>query len=414
LCGAIPPHSSISHSMSYESAARANSCYFDPTRNANPLPPPPCPFSPSSKSCFEPVVRKSFASTAVGRGAGQAIFRRQSSVAMSDTSWNDLEKVASVDEDDMSNCSYHSMVDNDNHHEAREDIIDIPNNTYYNQQLPNHSVNQHQLSFSYSNEQHEHSSIMPLPYEQRKQKNQALLDNSNNNVQEAFNCPISPQRKKITVSSVLTTSTQDHRDNKAITNAVFNWTKEDDETLIILMKRRRGPVKDWNAIARDHNKGKNGKECNERWVRYLKPGVKKGQWKPAEDIIVVKAVTSSNEQPFTKWSELSAKLPGRAGKQIRDRWVNYLNPAIHHLPFTREDDVKLQKGHAALGKRWAEISLKFFNGSRSENQIKNRWYSASFKKFIMKEYGNTTAYDKVGAPQQSSTSSSSPGPTSDK
>ena len=104
----------------------------------------------------------------------------------------------------------------------------------------------------------------------------------------------------------------------------------------------------------------------------------------------------------------------RAGKQIRDRWVNYLNPAIHHLPFTREDDVKLHKGHAALGKRWAEISLKFFNGSRSENQIKNRWYSASFKKFIMKEYGNTTAYDKVGAPQQSSTSSSSPGPTSDK
>ena len=306
----MPPHSSISHSMSYESAARTNSCYFDATRNANPLPPPPCPFSPSSKSCFEPVVRKSFASAEGGRGAGKAIFRRQSSVAMSDTSWNDLEKVASVDEDDMSNCSYHSMVDNDNHHEAREDIIDIPNNTYYNQQLPNYSVNQHQLSFSYSNEQHEHSSIMPLPYEQRKQKNRALLDNSNINVQEAFNCPISPQRKKITVSSVLTTSTQDHRDNKAITNAVFNWTKEDDETLIILMKRRRGPVKDWNAIARDHNKGKNGKECNERWVRYLKPGVKKGQWKAAEDVIVVKAVTSSNEQPFTKWSELSAKLPG--------------------------------------------------------------------------------------------------------
>lgn len=129
------------------------------------------------------------------------------------------------------------------------------------------------------------------------------------------------------------------------------------------------------------------KECHERWIRYLKPGVRKGQWTDHEDAIVIEAVSNSSEQPFTRWSDLAQRLPGRVGKQIRDRWVNHLNPDINHLPFSREDDLLLWDGHKKLGKRWVEISTKFFNSSRSENHIKNRWYSASFKKFISNEFG---------------------------
>lgn len=91
--------------------------------------------------------------------------------------------------------------------------------------------------------------------------------------------------------------------------------------------------------------------------------------------------------PFTQWADLAPQLPGRTGKQIRDRWVNYLNPAINHLPFSREDDLRLWQGHKELGKRWVEISVKIFHSTRSENHIKNRWYSAAFKKFIAKEFG---------------------------
>ena len=98
-------------------------------------------------------------------------------------------------------------------------------------------------------------------------------------------------------------------------------------------------------------------------------------------------VSNSSEQPFTRWSDLAQRLPGRVGKQIRDRWVNHLNPAINHLPFSREDDMKLWNGHKKLGKRWVEIATKCFNSTRSENHIKNRWYSASFKKFITNEFG---------------------------
>ena len=53
--------------------------------------------------------------------------------------------------------------------------------------------------------------------------------------------------------------------------------------------------------------------------------------------MVMEAVRNSVEDPFTRWSDLAQKLPGRVGKQVRDRWVNHLNPAINHLPFNRED-----------------------------------------------------------------------------
>lgn len=169
-------------------------------------------------------------------------------------------------------------------------------------------------------------------------------------------------------------------------SGVFSWSKDDDSRLSEIMKKYKNP-RDWEPIAKEHGRGKTAKECHERWIRYLKPGVRKGQWTDQEDAIVIEAVTTSTEQPFTRWSDLAQQLPGRVGKQIRDRWVNHLNPHINHLPFSREDDLNLWNGHQKLGKRWVEIATKFFNSTRSENHIKNRWYSASFKKFIANEFG---------------------------
>jgi hypothetical protein len=179
----------------------------------------------------------------------------------------------------------------------------------------------------------------------------------------------------------------------------FVWSKEEDMRLTEIMKKFKNP-RDWEPIAKEHGCNRSAKECHERWIRYLKPGVRKGQWTDHEDAIVVEAVSNSSEQPFTRWSDLAQRLPGRVGKQIRDRWVNHLNPAINHLPFSREDDLLLWEGHKKLGKRWVEISTKYFNSTRSENHIKNRWYSASFKKFITNEFGA----DAMGKKKETPTS----------
>lgn len=170
-----------------------------------------------------------------------------------------------------------------------------------------------------------------------------------------------------------------------------------------IVKKFRNP-RDWEPVAKELGRKRTAKECHERWIRYLKPGVRKGQWTDQEDAIVMEAVTNSKEQPFTRWSDLAQRLPGRVGKQIRDRWVNHLNPNINHLPFSREDDLLLWEGHKKLGKRWVEIATSFFQSTRSENHIKNRWYSASFKKFIANEFGpNAYHGSKPGRPQKKDT-----------
>ena len=63
-----------------------------------------------------------------------------------------------------------------------------------------------------------------------------------------------------------------------------------------------------------------------------------GAFSEEEDAIIKEYVMNSVEKPFTSWSVLAkSKLEGRAGKQVRDRWVNHLNPALNKLPFNRED-----------------------------------------------------------------------------
>ena len=116
---------------------------------------------------------------------------------------------------------------------------------------------------------------------------------------------------------------------------------------------------------------------------------KNPRWTDQEDSIITDAVINSLEKPFTRWCDLSQKLPNRDGKRIRDRWVNQLDPNINRLPFSREDDLLLWEGQKKFGTKWAEISRSksFFNYTRSPNQINTRWYSPPFKKFISNSFG---------------------------
>ena len=68
-----------------------------------------------------------------------------------------------------------------------------------------------------------------------------------------------------------------------------------------------------------------------------------------------------NQLGIRNWIEVSKSLPGRIGKQCRERWHKTLDPNICRSRWTLEEDMKLVRLYCIYGNKWSSFA-KEFNG----------------------------------------------------
>jgi len=124
--------------------------------------------------------------------------------------------------------------------------------------------------------------------------------------------------------------------------------------LRVLVDEYKDDVIDFKAIAAKMP-NRSEVQCDHRWNKSLKPSLIRGPWTEEEDAKVVKLVRKYGAK---KWSLIASQLPGRIGKQCRERWHNHLNPAISKEAWKLEEDKTILECHLELGNRWAEIAKR--------------------------------------------------------
>nr|XP_043633845.1 transcription factor RAX2-like [Erigeron canadensis] len=110
-----------------------------------------------------------------------------------------------------------------------------------------------------------------------------------------------------------------------------------------------------------------------------KANVKKGPWSPEEDKRLKEYIQTNGTGG--NWIALPQKAGlKRCGKSCRLRWLNYLRPNIKHGEFSDDEDKVICTLFASIGSRWSIMAAQL--PGRTDNDIKNYWNTKLKKKMM--------------------------------
>ncbi|KAK1437861.1 hypothetical protein QVD17_03661 [Tagetes erecta] len=117
------------------------------------------------------------------------------------------------------------------------------------------------------------------------------------------------------------------------------WTKEEDDRLISYIRAHGEGC--WRSLPKAAGLLRCGKSCRLRWINYLRPDLKRGNFSEEEDELIIKLHSLLGN----KWSLIAGRLPGRTDNEIKNYWNTHIrrkllnrgiDPATHR-PITDPD-----------------------------------------------------------------------------
>ena len=152
------------------------------------------------------------------------------------------------------------------------------------------------------------------------------------------------------------------------------WTKEEDTELLTLV-RWLGDRK-WVEVS-SKLPNRTAMQCMQRYKKSLRPGMVKGCWSYEEDCLLLEIIDAHLKKnlPISEldWKETSLQIRGRNPKQCRERWFLNLDPNINRNPWTPEEDRLLFQLAEKYRMSWSRIA-RFMPG-RTNNSVKIRYHS---------------------------------------
>ncbi|GMH29822.1 hypothetical protein Nepgr_031665 [Nepenthes gracilis] len=110
-------------------------------------------------------------------------------------------------------------------------------------------------------------------------------------------------------------------------------------------------------------------------------GVRKGSWTVEEDLLLQQYIGKYGEGNWHQIPQLTGL--NRCRKSCRLRWLNYVRPNIKRGQFTIDEVDLLIRLHKLLGNRWSLIAGRL--PGRTANDIKNYWNTHIKKKFSLQQ-----------------------------
>ncbi|XP_050231052.1 myb-related protein 308 [Mercurialis annua] len=96
------------------------------------------------------------------------------------------------------------------------------------------------------------------------------------------------------------------------------WTKEEDDRLISYIKAHGEGC--WRSLPKSAGLLRCGKSCRLRWINYLRPDLKRGNFTEEEDELIIKLHSLLGN----KWSLIAGRLPGRTDNEIKNYWNTHI------------------------------------------------------------------------------------------